>query len=226
MCSSDLEEVFNTVFENPKGDTRTDDRNNRRQALRLLKQAGYVVKDGWAIDPETGKPLTIELILNGPAFEPLSLRYKDTLKRIGVNLKIRVLDSSQYIARLRNRDFQMIYSGWGQSLSPGNEQFDYFGSAAADKDSSQNYPGIKNPAVDELINKIVFAKDRDELIAASKALDRVLLWNHYIVPGWALRASRIAHWDKFSHPEPLPYYAIGFPSIWWYDDAKAAAVAK
>jgi microcin C transport system substrate-binding protein len=220
------DEVLTTVFTNPVGETRTDDRNNRRQALRLLKQAGYEVKGGWAIDPTTGKPLTIELILNGPSFEPLSLRYKDTLKRIGVNLKIRILDSSQYIARLRNRDFEMIYSGWGQSLSPGNEQFDYFGSAAADKNSSRNYAGIKNPAVDELINKVVFAKNREDLIAATKALDRVLLWNHYVVPGWTLRASRIARWDKFSHPDPLPQYAIGFPSIWWYDDGKAAAVSK
>lgn len=220
------EEAKTKAFENPTGESRTDDRNNRRQALRLLKQAGFELKGGQIIDPETGKPFTIELVLNGPALEAVSLRYKDALKRIGITLNVRVLDSSQYISRIRNRDFEMVYLGWGQSLSPGNEQFDFFGSAAADKDSSRNYPGIKDPAIDELINRIVFAKDREELVAATRAMDRVLLWNHYIVPGWTLRKSRVARWDKFSHPVPLPEFAIGFPSIWWYDEEKAAKVAK
>lgn len=216
------EEVFTKEFANPKFDSRRDQRNNRRQALRLMKELGYKYENGLAVDPATGKPLEIELLLNGPVFEGIALRYLKGLKQIGITLKLRVVDSSQFIERVRSREFDLMYSGWGQSLSPGNEQLDFFGSEAADKPTSRNYGGIKNPAVDELIQKIIFAKDRDELVAASKAYDRVLLWNRYLVPGWTLRASRIARWDRYAHPDPLPEYAVGFPQIWWYDAAKDA----
>ncbi len=216
------EEVFTKEFKNPSHAQRRDARNHRRQALRLMKALGYKYENGLAVDPATRKPLTIELLLNGPTFEGIALRYLKGLKQIGVTLKLRVVDSSQFIERVRNRDFDLMYSGWGQSLSLGNEQLDFFGSEAADKPTSRNYGGIKNAAVDELIQKIIFAKDRDELVAVSKAYDRVLLWNRFIVPGWTLRASRNARWDKYSHSEPLPEYNVGFPSIWWYDEAKAA----
>ncbi len=220
------EEVFTKEFKNISNANRKDERTNRRMALRLLKEAGYELKGGKAVNVKTGEPLEIELILNGPSLEPVALNYKDMLKRIGIDLKIRTIDSSQFISRFRNRDFDMIYTGWAQSLSPGNEQFEFFGSAAADKASSRNSPGIKNPAIDELIEKVVFAKDRDTLIAATKALDRVLLWNHYIVPGWTIRKTRVARWDKYDHPDPLPEYSIGFPAIWWYDAEKAKGTEK
>ncbi len=216
------QEVFTEEFKNPTGATRGDERKNRRAALRLLKAAGYEIKQGLAIDPKTGKPLTIELLLNGPTFEGIALRYLNNLKRIGITLKLRVVDSSQFIERVRNREFDLMYAGWGQSLSLGNEQLDFFGSDAADKPTSRNYGGIKNPAIDELIQMILKAQDRDELVALSKAYDRVLLWNRYLIPGWTLRAARIARWDKYSHPDPLPEFAVGFPTIWWYDEAKAA----
>ena len=219
-------EIFTEEFKNPTGANRSDERKNRRSALRLLKQAGYEIKDGLAIDPKTGKPLTIELLLNGPTFEGIALRYLNSLKRIGITLKLRVVDSSQFIERVRNREFDMMYAGWGQSLSLGNEQLDYFGSDAADKPTSRNYGGIKNPAIDELIQLILKAKNREELVAVSKAYDRVLLWNRYLIPGWTLRASRIARWDKYSHPDPLPEFAVGFPTIWWYDEAKAAKIKQ
>ncbi|MEM8686853.1 MAG: extracellular solute-binding protein [Pseudomonadota bacterium] len=220
------EEVFTSEFKNPTGANRTDERKNRRAALRLLKQAGYEIKDGLAIDPKTGKPLTIELLLNGPTFEGIALRYLNSLKRVGITLKLRVVDSSQFIERVRNREFDLMYAGWGQSMSLGNEQLDYFGSDAADKPTSRNYGGIKNPAIDELIQLILKAKDREELVAISKAYDRVLLWNRYLIPGWTLRASRVARWDKYAHPDPLPEYAIGFPTVWWYDEAKAAKIKQ
>ncbi|MEM7424890.1 MAG: extracellular solute-binding protein [Pseudomonadota bacterium] len=218
------EEVLTTEFKNPTHAGRRDARTNRRNALRLMKAIGYKYEDGLAIDPETGKPVTIEVLLNGPAFEGIALRYLKGMKQIGITLKLRPVDSSQFIERVRNRDFDLVYSGWGQSLSPGNEQLDFFGSEAADRPTSRNYGGIKNAAVDELIQKIIFAKDREELVAASKAYDRVLLWNRFIIPGWTLRASRIARWDRFSHPDPLPEYSVGFPSVWWYDAAKAAKI--
>ncbi|MCP5081013.1 MAG: ABC transporter substrate-binding protein [Alphaproteobacteria bacterium] len=220
------EEIFTEEFKNPSGATRGDDRKNRRSALRLLKAAGYEIKQGLAIDPKTGKPLIVELLLNGPTFEGIALRYLGSLKRIGITLKLRVVDSSQFIERVRNREFDMMYAGWGQSLSLGNEQLDYFGSDAANKPTSRNYGGIQNPAIDEIIQLILKAKDRDELVALSKAYDRILLWNRYIIPGWTLRASRTARWDKYSHPDPLPEFAVGFPNIWWYDQAKAEKIGR
>ena len=136
---------------------------------------------------------------------------------------MRTVDSPQYINRVRARDYDVIYASWAQSMSPGNEQRDFWGSSSADVDSSRNYAGISDPAIDHLIDRIIFAPDRETLVAATKALDRVLLWNHFIVPTYTSNVSRIAHWNRFSHPEELPNYAIGFPDIWWWDEEKAAA---
>ena len=116
----------------------------------------------------------------------------------------------------------MIYEAWGQSNSPGNEQLDYWGSDAADKESSGNYAGIKDPAVDAIINHIVYAKDRDELVAATHALDRVMMWNQYVIPSYSLQKVRHAYWDRFGHPDPYPKFVVGFPTVWWWDAAKAA----
>src|SRR5262249_16630837 len=111
-----------------------------------------------------------------------------------------------------------------QSMSPGNEKLEEFGSESADRVGSANYGAIRNPAVDKIIQHILYTKDRDELVAATKALDRALLWNHYLVPGWTLRAERVAHRDRYSHPDPLPEYGIAFPAIWWWDADKAKTV--
>jgi microcin C transport system substrate-binding protein len=144
-----------------------------------------------------------------------------------MTVTIRRVDSVQYQNRLRNFDFDIITTGWSQSVSPGNEQRDFFGSAAADQPGSRNRPGIKNPAVDALIDRIIFAKSRDELIASCKALDRVLLWNCYVVPQFTFGFDRAARWDRFSHPDPLPKYGVtGFPSLWWWDTEKAAKTGK
>ena len=214
-------QVYTTVFTTPTAADAQSERANLRKALDLFVAAGWTNKGGKLVDAK-GEPFRIEFLISSPAFERVGVRYREQLAKIGVDLTVRSVDSSQYVNRVRNRDYDMIYTGWGESLSPGNEQFNYFGSEAAKRDASQNYAGIENPVVDALIKRVVFAKDRAELVAASRALDRVLLWNHYVVPGWTLAATRMARWDRFSHPDPLPAYSTGFPSIWWYDAAKAA----
>ncbi|MEM6617412.1 MAG: extracellular solute-binding protein [Pseudomonadota bacterium] len=219
------EEVFTVEYTNPLNTDRREQRTNLRQAIALFEETGYGLQDGKMVDPETGEPFTIEYLLNGPSFERVALRLKENLERIGVELSIRSVDSSQYVNRVRARDFDMIYTGWAQSLSPGNEQRDYFGSESAAREGSRNHGGVENPAVDRLIERIVFAKDRDELIAATRAMDRVLLHNNYIIPGWTQSATRVARWDRFGHPDPLPEYSIGFPTVWWWDDEKAANIA-
>jgi len=213
-------EVFTDEYFNPVNETRSQERANLRKALALFEEAGWELKGGKLVN-DNGEQMTVEFLMNGPLYEKIALRYQTQLAKIGIEFSIRPVDSSQYERRVISRDFDMIYSGWAQSSSPGNEQIEFFGSTSADREGSRNYGAIKNPAVDAIIRKIVQAPDRDELEAATAALDRVLLWNHYLVPGWTLRASRVAHWDRFGHPDPLPEYRIGFPTIWWWDAEKA-----
>ena len=144
-----------------------------------------------------------------------------------MTVNVRTVDSVQYENRMRSFDFDITTALWGQSLSPGNEQRDWFGSTAADRPGSRNVGGIKNPAVDALIERIIFAKSRAELVAACKAMDRVLLWNFYCVPQFAYGYRRSARWDRLSYPDPLPKYgASGFPNLWWWDAEKAAKIGK
>jgi microcin C transport system substrate-binding protein len=174
-----------------------------------------------------GKPVTVEILVQDPSAERIALFYKPSLERIGVTASVRVVDDAQYENRLRGFDFDMIIDQWGESLSPGNEQREFWGSQAADVAGAKNTVGIKNPAVDALIDKVIFAKDRAELVAATRALDRVLLWNFYGVPQFSYPFSRYARWDRFSHAEPLPKYGrSGLPTLWWYDAEKAAKIGK
>ena len=144
-----------------------------------------------------------------------------------MTVTVRTVDDAQFINRERSWDFDVVTGVWGQSLSPGNEQRDYWGSQSADQPGSNNTIGIKNPAIDALIEKVIFAKDRPSLVAATKALDRVLLWNFYVVPQFGYGFLRYARWDRFSHAEPLPKYGrSGLPSLWWYDADKAARLGK
>jgi microcin C transport system substrate-binding protein len=214
-------EVFTTPYVNPVNGEPDKIRANLRQALMLMQQAGYTLNGNKLVD-KTGKPVTVELLLNGPVIERVALPYAQSLAKIGITLTIRTVDSSQFVTRVRSRDFDLMYSAWGESNSPGNEQLDFWGSAAADKESSQNYAGIKDPAVDAIINRIIFNKGREDQVAAVKALDRVLLTNQYVIPTYTLLAERIATWDRFGHPDPYPKFEIGFPSVWWWDAAKAA----
>jgi microcin C transport system substrate-binding protein len=221
-------EVFTTPFANPVAADVTAARGNLRRALELFRAAGFEPKNGVLTRTATGEPFRIEFLINGPAFERVAVRWRETLSKIGIELSVRIVDSSQYINRVRAHDFDLIYTGWAQSLSPGNEQLNYWGSEAADREGSQNWGGIKNPAIDAIIKTILFAKDRTDLVAATRALDRVLLWNHYVIPGWTSTNTRMARWNRFGHPERLPTMSTGFPAIWWYDDATAAktGVAK
>ena len=220
-------EVFTTPYVNPVGGDAGKVRANLKAALELLNAAGYTL-DGNRLVDASGTQLGFEILLNGPTIEPVATAWQKNLEAIGIAATVRSVDSAEYTNRIRSRDFDVVYSGWVQSMSLGNEQNFFFGSAAAADPDTSNYGGIADPGVDALINKVVFAKDREELEAASKALDRVLLANYFVIPSYALRKERIAHWDRFSHAEKLPDYSIGFPEVWWYDEEKAAktGVAK
>ncbi|MDN3276324.1 ABC transporter substrate-binding protein [Frankia sp. RB7] len=219
-------EVFTTAYQNPVGGNPEAVRANLREAAKLLKEAGFEVRDHKLVD-SAGKPLAVEILVQDPSSERIALFYKPSLERIGVSASIRVVDDAQYQNRLRSFDFDMIIDQWGESLSPGNEQREYWGSQAADMPAARNTIGIKNPAIDALIEKVIYAKDRGELVAATHALDRVLLWNFYLVPQFTYGFSRYARWDRFSHAEPLPKYGrSGLPTLWWYDAEKAARIGK
>jgi microcin C transport system substrate-binding protein len=214
-------EVFTTEYVNPVNGDPARVRDNLRQAVDLFTAAGYRLSGNTMLDP-SGRPVEFEILLNGPTIEPVALPYAAALARIGVKANVRSVDSNQFVTRLRSRDYDMIYNGWGQSNSPGNEQLDFWGSQAADTETSRNYVGIKNPAVDTIINRIIFAPNREEQVAAVAALDRVLLWNQYVIPSYTILKERIAYWNRFSHPEPYPRFSLGFPTVWWWDAAKAA----
>ncbi|HEY7244334.1 MAG TPA: extracellular solute-binding protein [Xanthobacteraceae bacterium] len=218
-------EVFTKPFTNPAGGSRENVRNNLREAIRLLKESGYEVRNQRLVDARTGEPFSMEILSEDPSVERIILFYKPSLERLGMTVNVRTIDTPQYENRLRNWDFDVIVAVWPESLSPGNEQRDYWGSQAADTAGSRNYVGIKNPAVDALIDRVVFAKDRAELVAATRALDRVLLWNHYVVPQFTIDQTRTARWDRFGYPGTLPKYAEpGFPTVWWWDAEKAAKI--
>ena len=218
-------EVFTTPYVNPVGGNPEAVRANLREGARLLKEAGFEVRDRKLVDA-AGKPVTVEILVQDPSAERIALFYKPSLERIGVTASIRVVDDAQYQNRLRSFDFDMIIDQWGESLSPGNEQREYWGSQSADVPGSRNTIGIKNPAIDALIDRVIFAKDRSELVAATRALDRVLLWNFYVVPQFTYGFSRYARWDRFSHADLPKYARSGLPSLWWFDADKAARIGK
>jgi microcin C transport system substrate-binding protein len=219
-------ELFTTPYSNPVGGNPEAVRANLREGTRLLKEAGFEVRERKLVDA-AGKPVTVEILVQDPSYERIALFYKPSLERLGITASVRTVDDAQYENRVRGFDFDIIISGWGESLSPGNEQREYWGSAAADQPGSRNMIGIKNPAVDALIDKVIFAKDRATLVAATRALDRVLLWNFYLVPQYTYGFSRYARWDRFSHAEPPPKYGrSGLPTLWWYDADKAAKIGK
>ena len=212
--------VFTTPYKNPVGGKPELSRNNLREAIGLLKHAGFELKGNRMVNAKSGEPFAFEILLDGNTLEKVAVPYAQNLKKICIQASVRVVDDAQYTNRVRSFDYDVIYSGWGQSLHPGNEQAEYWGSKAADRQGSKNYMGISDPAIDILVKKVIFARQPDELKAATKALDRVLLAHDYAVPTYTLRAARIAYWDEFDHPAELPKYGIGFPDAWW---SKAAA---
>jgi microcin C transport system substrate-binding protein len=220
-------DLFTKPYANPVNGNPTAVRNNLRYALALLREAGYEIRDTKLVDAKTGARFSVEILLVQPAFERVALFYKPALQRLGIDVSVRTVDTSQYENRLRQWDYDIVVASWTESLSPGNEQRDRWGSQAADVPGSGNLIGIKNPAVDAMIDRVIYAKSREELVAATHALDRVLLWNHYVVPQWSYPYQRTARWDRFSHPTTLPKYAASaFPTIWWWDKDKAAKLPQ
>ena len=217
-------EVFTREYRSPVNGSPEAVRTNLREALRLLRDAGWELRNQKLVNAASGEPMTIEFLDNDPNGERVALFYKPSLERLGASVTVRTVDSAQYEQRLRDFDYDVLTMGrFPQSLSPGNEQREFWGAKAADTRGSYNLIGIKNPAIDKLIDRVIFAKDRNELVAATHALDRVLLWNHYVVPQWAYGKERTARWDRYSHPDVLPKFGeSAFPAVWWFDPAKAA----
>jgi microcin C transport system substrate-binding protein len=212
-------EVFTTEYTMPVNQTPADVRKHLSEAAKLLAEAGWTPRNG-VLTNARGEQLTAEFLNVQPEFERVLQPYVRTLERLGIKASLRTVDAAQYQRREDEFDFDIITSTFAQSTSPGNEQREFWSSAAADIKGSRNVIGIKNPAVDKLIDRIIFAKDREELAAATRALDRVLLWNNYVVPQWYSPYERIAYWNKFKRPEKLPSRSASFLQVWWSDKAQ------
>lgn len=208
------DDVFTKAFKLPVFDTPQATRTNLRRAIDLFAQAGWVVKDG-KLTNDKGDVFTIEFLTNNPNDERVVNPFINNLRRVGINASLRVVDDAQYQARVNDFDYDAITSVVAQSQSPGNEQREMWSSKSADMKGSKNYSGIKNPAIDTLIDRVVYAKDQDELVAATRALDRVLLWNYYTVPQWYSDTINVAYWNKFGLPDKQPDYAGIDPFSWW-----------
>lgn len=217
------EEVFTRTYRPPANPEPGQIRQNLKRALELLNLAGWGVKGGKLLNEATGQPFAFEILLDQPIWERISLPFAKTLERLGIEAKVRTVDAAQYQKRVEEFDYDMVVDVFGQSLSPGNEQRDFWGSHAADEPGSRNTVGIKDPAVNALVDLVVSAPDRESLIQRTRALDRVLLWGHYVIPHWHIRSFRVAYWDKFGRPGAVPPYALGFET-WWVDRPREAAL--
>lgn len=216
------DEVFTEIYQPPISSGDQNNRNNLRAAKRLLDEAGYKVVNNQLMTPDGKQPVIFEILLYSPAFERVSNPFAQNLKKLGINVNISRVDTSQYINRLRNFDFDMVTQVFPQSMSPGNEQRDYWSSSAATTPGSRNVIGIANPVVDALVDNIIEAQTREALVTACHALDRVLLHMHYVIPHWHSSTHRIAYWDKFQHPDVSPdydpVYSVGLMT-WWAKSA-------
>ena len=217
--------AFTKPYAAPKSDGSGSNRDNLRRAAELLRAAGWQVKNNKLVDAKTGAPMEIEFLLESPTFERVVAPFQQSLQRLGVAARIRTVDVSQYENRVRDFDFDVIVQTFPQSLSPGNEQRDFWSSESAGRPGSRNVIGIKNAAVDTLIDKVIEAHDRKSLVAATRALDRVLLWNHYVIPHWHVRNERLAYWNKFGQSPVQPKYGTALFS-WWVDPDKEAALNR
>ncbi|MEH6812708.1 MAG: extracellular solute-binding protein [Motiliproteus sp.] len=222
-------EVFTTSYQAPATDGSGRIRSNLKQAVMLLKQAGWSISKsgpykGKLVNAK-GELFNFEILLNSPVWERIALPFAKNLKRLGIETKVRNVDSAQYQERTETFDFDMLVDVFGQSLSPGNEQRDFWSSDAAQRNGSRNTIGINNPVIDELTELLIAAPDRQSLVARTRALDRVLLWGHYVIPHWHIRNFRMIYWNKFSRPAVTPKYDIGFDS-WWVDADKVSSLQQ
>ncbi len=212
-------EIFTEVYTNPVTDGSGYMRMQLQEASKLLEESGWELVDGKLLHSSTKEPFEFEILLRSPAFERIVFPFKDNLEKLGIIAEVRTIDSAQYQKRMETFDFDMVVQTFGQSLSPGNEQRNFWGSDAADTDGSRNVVGIKNYAVDGLIESLINASDREELITITKALDRVLLWNYYVIPQWHISSYRVLYWDFFDQPKIKPKYSLGFDT-WWINQNK------
>ena len=218
------EEVFTKVFVPPVTDGSGNNRGNLRSARSLLKEAGWITKEGALVNGETGEPMTVEFLYFEPTFERIYAAFGRSLERLGVGVNLRLVDGAQYEERLKTHDFDITTIRFVFNLSPGAELNSYFASSTVDQVGSFNIPGIKDPVVDALIGEVAAATDRPSLIAAARALDRVLLWGHYMIPQWYKGAHHLVYWNKFDRPALKPRYARGVFDTWWVDREKDDAL--
>ncbi|WDL69395.1 ABC transporter substrate-binding protein [Helicobacter winghamensis] len=215
--------LFTQSFSLPQSQGNGDNRENLKKAQSLLKEAGYSIKNGKL--QKDGIPFAFELLLVSPAMERVAIPFQKNLQILGITLHIRLVDVAQYVNRLRSFDYDMIVSVFPQSLSPGNEQAFFWGSEAADTQGSYNYIGVKNPVVDALIAKVIQASNYEELLSSVRALDRVLLWEYYVIPHFHTKTFRVAFWKFLQHPKITPLYDVGFET-WWVDFEKLQDIQK
>ncbi len=212
-------EIFSEEFKNPKTDGTGYMRAQLQEASKLLKDAGWDLVNGKLINLNSKELFSFEILLRSPAFERIVFPFKDNLEKLGISVEVRTIDSAQYQKRIETFDFDMVVQTFSQSLSPGNEQRSFWGSDAADTNGSRNIIGIKNYAVDGLIESLINASDRNQLITITKALDRVLLWNYYVIPQWHISSYRVLYWNFFNQPAVKPKYSLGFET-WWINQKK------
>ncbi len=217
--------VFTEQFVPPQTDGSGNNRDNLRQSAILLREAGWKVVDGVQTNPETGDKLSFEVLLRSNALEPHTQALVRAAKRLGIEIRIKVVDDAQYRRQLDTFDFDMTIVVFGQSVSPGNEQRDYWGSASADNEGGRNLMGIRDPAIDSLIETLIEAPDRDALVTRVRALDRVLLWNHFLIPMYHGKTDRLAYWDRFGIPDVIPKQGVA-TGAWWIDPAKDGTLKK
>ena len=217
-------ELFTQEFVLPKTlGSGKDMRKYLKFAKDLLSEAGWVLGEDGILE-RNGEKFSFEVLLYSPAFKRWFNPIISNLRKLGIEANIRIVDVAQYQSRMETFDFDMAVGLFGQSLSPGNEQVNYWGSGKADINGSKNIMGVKSPVVDAIIEKIISAPTREELVYRVRALDRVLLWGYYLIPNWYIDYYRIAYWDKFGRPAKTPDYDLGLEDTWWYDDAKAKIV--
>ena len=216
--------VFTTPYQVPVTNGSGWSRENLLMADRLLKQAGWEVRDMKRVHSESGAPFRFEILLVSQAFERIVLPMVRNLERLGIDARIRLVDQTQYVNRMRSFDFDMMVFVWGQSENPGNEQRNYWTGKSADQSGSRNLAGINDPVVDQLVERMIASASRAELVANARALDRVLLAGFYVIPNWHIPADRILYWDKFNRPK-LEIKSGVMIGRWWFDNEKAERLA-
>lgn len=216
-------EIFTDEFALPVYESRRDERKFLKVAFDLLKEAGWKSEGGKLVNAK-GEQFKLEILGYSPASEKVNAPWLGSLKRLGIDATFRIVDTSQFISRINGFDYDVVSIPIRQSQSPGNEQREYWSSEAADQSGSRNYMGAKDPVIDELVERLIYAKDRAELVSITRALDRILLFNYFSVPQWYLSKDRVAYWNKFGLPPTQPAYSGIDAESWWVDPEKEAAL--